>query len=317
MTYSLGIDGGGTKTDCVILRADGEIIGRGAAGPSNPLRVGYPAAFEALRSAAAMALAEADLVPRQISAAVAGLAGAGRRTAVRRAMVFLTETLPNATNFVTTDLEIALQTAFGEGEGVVLVAGTGSAAFGRNAQGETARAGGFGPWVGDEGSAYDMGRRAVAAVAHTRDHSAPVTILAEMIATELECPSWDDLADRIAQHPDDIFPKIFPVVVAAAEAGDSAAQEILFSAALALAQLALSVVRRLGFEARAFPLARVGGVFGHSRMLDAMLDSVLRSGAPLAQITHLKISPAVGAARMAQRLTGTLAVSAANGGSSR
>jgi glucosamine kinase len=232
-------------------------------------------------------------------------------------MVFLTETLPNATNFVTTDLEIALQTAFGEGEGVVLVAGTGSAAFGRNAQGETARAGGFGPWVGDEGSAYDMGRRAVAAVAHTRDHSAPVTILAEMIATELECPSWDDLADRIAQHPDDIFPKIFPVVVAAAEAGDSAAQEILFSAALALAQLVLSVVRRLGFEARAFPLARVGGVFGHSRMLDAMLDSVLRSGAPLAQITHLKISPAVGAARMAQRLTGTLAVSAANGGSSR
>ncbi|MGB6198486.1 MAG: BadF/BadG/BcrA/BcrD ATPase family protein, partial [Candidatus Acidiferrales bacterium] len=79
VTYSLGVDGGGSKTDCVILRADGEIIGRGAAGPSNPLRVGFPAALDAVRSAAAMAMAEANLVPRQITAAVAGLAGAGRR----------------------------------------------------------------------------------------------------------------------------------------------------------------------------------------------------------------------------------------------
>ena len=71
VTYSLGVDGGGSKTDCVILRADGEIIGRGAAGPSNPLRVGFPAAFEAVRTAAAMAMAEADLVPPQITAAVA------------------------------------------------------------------------------------------------------------------------------------------------------------------------------------------------------------------------------------------------------
>jgi glucosamine kinase len=317
VTYSLGVDGGGSKTDCVILRADGEIIGRGAAGPSNPLRVGFPAAFEAVRTAAAMAMAEADLVPPQITAAVAGLAGAGRRNTLRRALIFLTETLPNATNLVTTDLEIALETAVGQGEGVVLVAGTGSAAFGRTAAGETARAGGYGPWIGDEGSAYDIGRRAVAAVAHTRDHAAPVTLLAEMIAADLDCPSWDDLHDRIAQHPDQIFPKIFPVVVAAAEAGDSAAQEILFTAALVLAQLALNVARRLDLDAKAFPLARVGGVFGRSHTLDGMLDSVLRSGAPLADITQLKISPAVGAARMAQRLGGHLAASAANGGKSR
>jgi N-acetylglucosamine kinase-like BadF-type ATPase len=279
--------------------------------------VGFPAAFEAVRSAASIALGEADLLPLQISAAVAGLAGAGRRNTVRRALVFLTQTLPNAINFVTTDLEIALETAVGEGDGVVLVAGTGSAAFGRSAAGETARAGGFGPWIGDEGSAYDVGRRAVAAVAQTRDHAAPVTLLAEMIAADLDCPSWDELHDRIAQNPDNVFPKIFPVVVAAAEAGDSAAEEILFAAALALAQLALTVVRRLDLQAKAFPLACSGGVFGRSRTLDGMLDSVLRSGAPLADITQLKISPAVGAARMAQRLAGPLAATATYGGASR
>ncbi|MGB6430884.1 MAG: BadF/BadG/BcrA/BcrD ATPase family protein [Candidatus Acidiferrales bacterium] len=315
--YSLGVDGGGTKTDCVILRGDGEIVGRGSAGASNPLRVGFPAAFEAVRSAASIALGEADLLPLQIGAAVTGLAGAGRRNTVRRALVFLTQMLPNATNFVTTDLEIALETAVGEGEGVVLVAGTGSAAFGRSAAGETARAGGFGPWIGDEGSAYDVGRRAVAAVAQTRDHAAPVTLLAEMIAADLDCPSWDDLHDRIAQNPDSVFPKIFPVVVAAADAGDSAAQEILFAAALALAQLALIVARRLDLQAKTFPLACAGGVFGRSRTLDGMLESVLRSGAPLADITQLKISPAVGAARMAQRLAGPLAASATHGGAYR
>jgi N-acetylglucosamine kinase-like BadF-type ATPase len=317
VTYSLGVDGGGSKTDCVILRADGEIIGRGAAGPSNPLRVGFPAAFDAVRIAAAMAMAEANLVPQQITGAVAGLAGAGRRNTLRRALVFLTETLPNATNLVTTDLEIALETAVGQGEGVVLVAGTGSAAFGRNAAGETARAGGYGPWIGDEGSAYDVGRRAVAAIARTRDHAAPVTLLAEMIAMELDCPSWDDLHDRIAQHPDQVFPRIFPVVVAAADAGDSSASEILFAAALALSQLALTVARRLALQGREFPLARVGGVFGRSRMLDGMLDSVLRSGAPLADVKHVTISPAVGAARMAQRLAGPLAASATYGGANR
>ena len=317
VTYSLGVDGGGSKTDCVILRADGEIIGRGAAGPSNPLRVGFPAAFDAVRSAAAMAMAEANLVPQQITGAVAGLAGAGRRNTVRRALVFLTDTLPNATNLVTTDLEIALETAVGQGEGVVLVAGTGSAAFGRNAEGETARAGGYGPWIGDEGSAYDVGRRAVAAIAHTRDHAAPVTLLAEMIAAELDCPSWDDLHDRIAHQPDQVFPRIYPVVVAAADAGDSSAAEILFAAALSLSQLALTVARRLKLQAAAFPLARAGGVFGRSHMLDGMLDSVLRSGAPLAEIKHVTISPAVGAARMAQRLTSPLAASATYGGASR
>jgi glucosamine kinase len=315
--YSLGVDGGGSKTDCVILREDGEIIGRGAAGPSNPLRVGFPAAFEAVRAAASMAMAEADLVPPQITAAVAGLSGAGRRNTVRRALVFLTEALPNATNLVTTDLEIALETAVGQGEGLVLIAGTGSAAFGRNAAGETVRAGGYGPWIGDEGSAYDIGRRAVAEVARTRDHAAPVTLMAEMIAADLDSSSWDDLQDRIAQEPDQVFPKIFPVVVAAAEAGDSTAQELLFTAALTLAQLALTVARRLDLQSKSFPLARVGGVFGRSRILDDMLDAVLRSGAPLANITQLKISPAVGAARMAQRLGGPLAASAANGGASR
>ena len=131
------------------------------------------------------------------------------------------------------------------GPGIVLIAGTGSAAYGRNAAGETARAGGYGPWVGDEGSAFEIGRRAVAAVARTRDLDAPVTLLAEMIPAALECPDWDDLMQRIMKNPDDVFPKLFPIVADAANSDDSAAKEILFTSAIGLGNLAMIVVRRL------------------------------------------------------------------------
>ena len=176
----------------------------------------------------------------------------------------------------------------------MLIAGTGSAAYGRNSAGETARAGGFGLWVGDEGSAFEIGRRAVAAVARTRDLDAPVTLLTEMIPAALECPDWDDLLQRIMKNPDDVFPKLFPVVADAANFEDSAAKEILFTSAIGLGNLAMIVVRRLKMRDQEFPLVKCGGVFGHSKMLDALLDSVLASGALRARISRLEISPAVG-----------------------
>jgi len=313
MAYSLGIDGGGSKTDCVILDAAGAVVGAGRGGASNPLRVGFPVGFDAVARSAAEAIAQAKLHPRQISAAVAGVAGASRRSVARKLLIYMVEQFPVATVHVTTDLEVALEAAVGDGPGVVLVAVTGSAAYGRNAAGETARAGGHGPWIGDEGSACDIGRRAVAAVARTRDCGGTVSILAEMIASALECPTWDDLTERIASNPDEIFTRVFSVVVEAAEAEDSTAREIFFSAALELSRLAMSVVRSLGLRDQEFILAKAGGVFGRSPTLETMLDSVLRSGAPSAKISPLAVSPAVGAARMAQRLAGPLSARAAHG----
>ena len=304
MSYSLGFDGGGTKTTCVVLDAKGTLIGEGSGGPSNPLRCGYKTAFESLGEAAAAALQEARLNTGSVTSVCAGLAGGGRRNVIRKVMQFLAQEFPRATALVSTDYEIALETAAGTDPGVVLLAGTGSVAFGRNAQGETARAGGYGPWVGDEGSAFDIGRRALGAVARTRDLAAPVTLLAEMIPAALECNDWDELTEKTMKSPDEIFPKLFPVVAAAAEAEDSAAKEILFTAAIGLGNLAMTVVRRLAMRDAAFPLVKCGGVFGRSRILEDLLDSVLVSGALRAKISRLDVSPAVGAARMAARLAG-------------
>jgi N-acetylglucosamine kinase len=302
MAYWLGIDGGGTKTDCVVLNDGGEIVGAGQGGAANAMRAGFDAAFRSIGEAAAQALKEAQLRPGDITGVCAGLAGAGQRSVVRRVTVFLMHEFPHAVTQVTTDMEIAQEAAVGPGPGVVLIAGTGSAAFGRNIAGDAARSGGYGPWIGDEGSAYEIGRRAVAAVARTRDLDAPVTLLAEMIPAVLQCPDWDDLLQRISKNPDDVFPKLFPAVADAANSDDSAALEILFAAAIGLGQLAMSVVRRLGMKDQEFPLVKCGGVFGHSPKFDELLDTVLGSGAPRAKISIQKISAAVGAAYIAARL---------------
>jgi hypothetical protein len=107
------------------------------------------------------------------------------------------------------------------------------------------------------------------------------------------------------KDPDDVFPKLFTVVAAAADSEDSAAKEILFTSAIGLSNLAMIVIRRLGMNTLQFPLVKCGGVFGRSKMLDTLLDSVLASGALRAKISRLEISPAIGAARMAARLSGS------------
>jgi N-acetylglucosamine kinase-like BadF-type ATPase len=313
MSYSLGFDGGGTKTDAVVLDAKGTVAGEGRGGPANPLRAGFDGAIASLRAAAEQAISAAKIRPHELTGVCAGLAGASRETVARRVCEFLSQEFPGAKTHVVADYEVALEAAVGSGPGVVLIAGTGSVAFARNASGETARAGGYGPWIGDEGSAFEIGRRAVAAIARGRDSATPATQLERTIPIVLDCPNWDDLMLRIMKNPDDVFPKLFPAVAAAANAEDDIAKEILFGSAIGLGNLAMIVIRRLGMQKQEFALAKCGGVFGHSRMLDSLLDSVLASGALRAKISRLEISPAIGAARMAARLFGSPSQAASHG----
>jgi len=302
MPHALGFDGGGTKTECVLVNAGGEVISRSLSGPSNPLRIGFDRAYAALANAAAATLAAARLKPSDISAVCAGLSGAGRPGVAERMEAFFRESFPNSFVRVTTDLETTLEAVAGAGAGVVLIAGTGSAACGRNAAGETARVGGYGPWIGDEGSAFEIGRRAVAIVGRFRDHGAPETALAGKILPAAACASWDELIERVATNPDDVFPRVFPQVVELAADGDAVARRLLLEAASELGEMASALIRRLKLQDAEFPLAKSGGVFGHSSLLDAHLDERIRAVAPRARIAMLDVPPAVGAAQLALRL---------------
>jgi len=299
MRYILGFDGGGTKTECVLMNSDHQILARTYAGPSNPSRIGVEVAFRNVEEAARLALQEVGLARGVIAAIGAGLAGTAKPEMKQRMTMALQMSFPTAAITVLTDLEAALAAA-GEGPAIVLVAGTGSAAFGRNALGQIHRAGGYGPASSDEGSAYDIGRQAIAAAVDARKKTGTDCALGQLILALLRCTEWPVVQHRAQTMPDDIFPPLFPVVAAAADSGDSTAREILNHAAAQLASLIDQVAVQLSLRQTNFLLAKIGGTIGRSVFFDAQLDASCKQLFPQVQIGALPISPAEAAALAAK-----------------
>jgi N-acetylglucosamine kinase-like BadF-type ATPase len=210
----------------------------------------------------------------------------------------LQESFAGASITVLTDLEAGLAAA-GEGPAIILVMGTGSAAFGRNAEGEIARSGGYGPASSDQGSAYDIGRRAIAAAIREQVGESG-SALGRQILEQLRCTEWPVVQHRAQTIPDEIFPRIFPIVAGAADAGDAIAQQILIQAARDLASLVADVADRLHLRQSEFLLAKIGGTIGRSRFFDTQMDAALKEMVPRAQIGKLRVSPAEAAALVAK-----------------
>ena len=303
MNTYLGFDGGGTKTECYALDFSGGVSGRGVAGPSNPLRVGYEAAIASIEAAGNEAMAAAQVSRGDIRGICAGLAGAGVPAAANNMARAIEKLWPHAGVRVMTDAEAALEAAVGYESGVVLIAGTGSIALGRNSAGNSARVGGYGPWIGDPGSAYEIGRHGVEAAARARDLSGPPTTLGTRIMTAMKCGAWEEVIEKVSAGPDSVFPLLFPVMVQAAEENDEMARTIFSRAALDLSKLAITVIGLLGIKDEEFTLARAGGVFNRLQTLDRRVDELISKVCPTARIGLLSVPPALAAARLAIRLT--------------
>jgi len=299
MRFVLGFDGGGTKTDCVLMDASGAVVARSQAGPSNPLRVGFGAAIGAVRDAARQAIAQTSIGAAAAPSAICvGLAGVGPAESAEKIRALLKAEFPESMIHICTDLDLTLA-ATGDGPAIVILAGTGSFAIGRNAAGETSRAGGYGSQIGDEGSAYDIGRRAVLAAMHENDRTGADSMLGQRLLRELGCRDWSEVKMRAQAASDEVFPRLFSVVASLAETGDGTTQGILRAAALDLAMRAECVAERLRLRATTFSIFRTGGMMGRSAFLEAQLDERLRSWFPNARISQLHMTPAEAAARMA------------------
>jgi N-acetylglucosamine kinase-like BadF-type ATPase len=299
MRYILGFDGGGTKTECVLMNSADQVLARTYAGPSNPSRIGVESAMRAIEEGADLALREAGLERRAITTIGAGLAGTGKPDMRERMRCALQKCFPGAAVTVLTDFEAALAAA-GEGPAIVLIAGTGSAATGHNAQNQMCRAGGYGRGVSDEGSAFDIGRRAVAAAVQERAKTGTDSALGRQILAQLHLPEWQVVQHRAQTMPDEIYPPIFPVVAVAADTGDATARELLHDAANELASLVAEVADRLDLRGKEFLLVKIGGTIGRSRFFDAQIDDALKQLVPTAQTGKLRISPAEAAALAAR-----------------
>ncbi|HEX9069183.1 MAG TPA: BadF/BadG/BcrA/BcrD ATPase family protein, partial [Ktedonobacterales bacterium] len=201
--YALGIDGGGTKTHAVVVDARGRIRGEGYAGSANHEAVGLARAAASLRDAAGAALSAAGCGGPP-DAAWVGLAGIDSSRDVRAWQSRLSNLARRVR--LMNDAELPL-CALPHRAGIALIAGTGSIALGRDSAGATARAGGWGHTLGDEGSGYAIGRQALQAVTRAADGRGPHTALSERI-----------LAHWGLAHPEELFARVYPTI----EKGDIA-----------------------------------------------------------------------------------------------
>ncbi len=281
------------------MDAAGRILARSVSGPSNPWRVGVESATREIEKAAELCLKEAGATRNAVVALVAGLAGTGKPELKEGMKASLAGAFPGAAVSIFTDLEMALAAA-GEGPVIVLVAGTGSATIGRNAQGEIWRTGGLGPRVSDDGSAFDIGSRAVEKAMKERQQLGTDSILGKRILEQLGCASWQELQQRATLQADSVFPAVFPVVAEAADAGDPVAREILLQAAGELSSLVSAVAEHSGLGRENIMLVKTGGTVGRCDFFDAQLDAALKRVLPQARIGVLQGSLAEAAAHAAK-----------------
>jgi N-acetylglucosamine kinase-like BadF-type ATPase len=261
MKLFLGIDGGQSGTTALIGDETGRILGMGRGGPSNhaAAQQGRERLRRAITESVSNACAAAGLASGvRFEAACCGMSGGPED---KRSI--LEAILPAERLVVTTDAAIALAGATPSGRGIIVIAGTGSMAFGRNEANFTARAGGWGYLFGDEGSAFDVARQALRAALRMEEGWGPDTTLRGTLVEAVGACDANQLMHRFYEPdwPRDRIARLAPLVDAAAAAGDSVAQEILQYAALQLATLASSVRARLWDRDAAVEVAYSGGVF--------------------------------------------------------
>ncbi len=306
MAYYLGIDGGGTKTRCV-LGGENSVLAQAVCGGSNVVRLGEARAREALHAAIRQVCAAARISPHEICAICIGASGAGREEIagkIRAMVIELDPQLSSARIQVVGDTVIALEAAFGSGPGVITIAGTGSIALGRDAEGHTARAGGWGFAVSDEGSGQWIGRQAVSAVLRARDQQqemAPaVGALAAGILEAWNLPDFEALVVFANSTPAPEFPRLFPVVLRAAEQGDRVAGELLVRAGTELAALAAMVLTRIAPRPPYVPVATTGSVFRQSAEVRRVFYNQLNKSYPGIELREDLVDPVMGALALAR-----------------
>lgn len=303
MNLYLGVDGGQSGTTAVIGDETGRILGTGEAGPCNhAAKAEGRAKFDrAIRGSVGEACAQAglDLAAIEFEAACFGLSGGPEhREDVLSAILKCRRPF-----LLTTDAAVALAGATPNGQGIIVIAGTGSISMGRNAEGRTARAGGWGYIFGDEGGAFDIGRQALRAALRMEEGWGPPTTLREILLEATGSTSANDMLHRFysPDWPRSRVATLAPLIDDAAGAGDPIASQILSNTAQALALLAASVRGQLWQPPEPVFVAHIGGVYQSAQIMERFqtlveLDGATTVGEPL-------YGPAVGALMEAYRST--------------
>jgi glucosamine kinase len=292
---AIGVDCGGTKARAVAMDASGQELGR-AQGPGAVATAAEPGAAAAAVAAVCRDAAVSAGLTLPVDVVWAGITGAGREAARSAVERELSDGGVARAAHVGTDVHAAFHDAFGAGPGALLIAGTGSIAYGRAEDGREGRVGGWGHHIGDEGSAYAMGREALRRAARAVDGRGSKTTLVDDILLELGVSSMDDVVTWRATASKGEVAALAPLVTAAAAAGDMIAREIQGKAVEDLERHVVAVLEKLGPWSKAPTVALAGGLL---RPGGALRDPLIRSlSRQLLTVFGRDLDPALGAAKL-------------------
>ena len=304
MKYLIGIDGGGTKTDCAIADLGGQIIHQSAGKPSNFLVIGVEEAVENL-----FALIEENLFAlegdfSEVKQIVIGVAGAGRE---EDAMIlekgFLDYADQEGIHFkgvkVLSDAHIALEGAFPNSAGCILIAGTGSILFGKDESGNIHRVGGFGRLIGDEGSGYSIGRKALNAVSKVTDGRGEETLISELLDAKMNSDASKNIINKVYKEKLDVA-SIAKIVIEAAEESDPIAEDILDEEADELILHIRSLINKIHTDK--LNVAFSGSLIDNKNYYSDLLKRKIKSTLTNVRVIQPAFPPVSGAILFAKRL---------------
>ncbi len=259
--FYIGIDGGGSRSTILLMDKNNKELKRVKKGPTNPFSIGIDAT-EFVLSAAIREIGEAGDYPlAQCGGICIGSAGIHHRRSAEDLRARLQRHFPGIPIHVTNDYEIALVGGTANLEGIIVISGTGSVAYGRSRNHDFVRAGGWGHLIGDEGSAYYIGKQALVSIFETCDSHQGKSLLEEMVLASKNCKDLDDLmfwAYKLATKKD--IADLSMIVDLAHKKGDQTSLEILRNAGSDLVKLLDRIRKSLIFKTSAIPMLLTGGV---------------------------------------------------------
>jgi N-acetylglucosamine kinase-like BadF-type ATPase len=296
--HVLGIDAGGTKTVCLLADERGNILSEGRGGGANLHTSGELEVEKVLHEVMETAIGDRDITP---AAVCLGIAGVDRDDEARTVRAIMRRIGYKSRIVVVNDALVALVAGAGNAPGIVIIAGTGSIVYGRNARFEAARAGGWGHIIGDEGSGYWIGREALAAIVRAVDGRGPDTRLTEDVLAHFNIDDASRLPRIVYDRelPRMSVAALGPIVQQASDLGDAVASGILERAADELVLAARSVATRLEMRGDEFAFVLAGGVFRVVPWLGYEVTRRLVEVAPRSHVRLLEQEPAIGAVGLA------------------
>ncbi|QQS36779.1 MAG: hypothetical protein IPM56_02125 [Ignavibacteriales bacterium] len=303
----IGIDGGGTKTNFLFAEDNLNTLHTSSAGASNLTTYGIENVFNLILNNIIQFIDSVDLSSTQNISVVAGLAGAGRPDEAESLQKILRQKLnelysPKIFIKIVTDAVITLEGAFTGKAGAILIAGTGSILFGKDKDDNFFRAGGFGKIIGDEGSGYSIGRKALQLYSHFLDNRKEKTKLDELISESMKVNDSGSLIKNIYSGNFDIA-SIAPLVLQAADENDKSAQKILNEGC---DELVNHIPPYLKFtNSNESEICLLGSLISNDNFYSKLLKKKIKENFPGIKIIQPQHSPEYGAVLIAKKLIGT------------